>query len=76
MQVPMVMSVWDDEYGISVSNKEQTTKESISAALAGFQRTATQNGIEIVRVKGWDYLALIEAMTKPLNWQEKRIFPY
>lgn len=61
MQVPMVISVWDDEYGISVSNKDQTTKESISEALKGFQRTETQKGFEIIKVKGWDYLALIEA---------------
>ena len=61
MQVPMVISVWDDGYGISVSNKDQTTKESISEALKGFQRSEDQLGIEIISVKGWDYLALIEA---------------
>jgi len=64
MQVPMVLSVWDDGYGISVSNKDQTTKESISEALQGFQRTETEKGFEIIRVKGWDYLALIEAYEK------------
>ena len=61
MQVPMVISVWDDEYGISVSNKDQTVKESISEALKGFQRTDDTIGFEIITVKGWDYLALIEA---------------
>jgi pyruvate/2-oxoglutarate/acetoin dehydrogenase E1 component/TPP-dependent pyruvate/acetoin dehydrogenase alpha subunit len=61
MQVPMVISVWDDEYGISVSNKDQTVKESISEALKGFQRTDTAAGFEIITVKGWDYLALIDA---------------
>ena len=61
MQVPMVISVWDDEYGISVSNKDQTVKESISEALKGFQRTEDAPGFEIIQVKGWDYLALIEA---------------
>jgi pyruvate/2-oxoglutarate/acetoin dehydrogenase E1 component/TPP-dependent pyruvate/acetoin dehydrogenase alpha subunit len=61
MQVPMVLSVWDDGYGISVSNKDQTTKGSISEALKGFQRTETKEGIEIIEVKGWDYLALIDA---------------
>ena len=61
LQVPMVLSVWDDGYGISVSNKDQTTKESISEALKGFQRTKTKKGFEIIEVKGWDYLALIEA---------------
>ena len=61
MQVPMVLSVWDDGYGISVSNKDQTTKGSISEALKGFQRTETKEGFEIIEVKGWDYLALIDA---------------
>ncbi|MFQ3341491.1 MAG: 2-oxoisovalerate dehydrogenase E1 component [Flavobacteriaceae bacterium] len=61
MQVPMVISVWDDEYGISVSNKDHTVKESISEALKGFQRTEEASGFEIITVKGWDYLALIEA---------------
>jgi TPP-dependent pyruvate/acetoin dehydrogenase alpha subunit len=56
----MVISVWDDGYGISVSNKDQTTKQSISEALKGFQRTENEDGFEILTVKGWDYLALIE----------------
>lgn len=60
LQVPMVMSVWDDEYGISVHAKYQTTKESISEILKGFQRTENQNGYEIFTVKGWDYPALIQ----------------
>jgi pyruvate/2-oxoglutarate/acetoin dehydrogenase E1 component/TPP-dependent pyruvate/acetoin dehydrogenase alpha subunit len=64
LQVPMVISIWDDGYGISVSNKDQTTKESISEALQGFQRTDNEKGLEIIRVKGWDYLALIEAYEK------------
>lgn len=61
MQVPMVVSIWDDGYGISVSNTDQTTKESISEALKGFQRTKNYEGFEIISVQGWDYLALIEA---------------
>lgn len=64
LQVPMVISVWDDEYGISVHNKHATTKESISAVLAGFQRTETEPGLEILTVNGWDYPALIETYTK------------
>ena len=64
LQVPMVISVWDDEYGISVHAKYQTTKENISEILKGFQRTETENGYEIIRVKGWDYPALIEAYQK------------
>jgi pyruvate/2-oxoglutarate/acetoin dehydrogenase E1 component/TPP-dependent pyruvate/acetoin dehydrogenase alpha subunit len=61
MQVPMVISVWDDGYGISVSNEFHTTKGSISEALAGFGRTDTELGFEILRVKGWDYEALMNA---------------
>ncbi|EIJ40211.1 alpha-ketoacid dehydrogenase subunit alpha/beta [Galbibacter orientalis] len=64
MQVPMVISIWDDEYGISVHAKHQTTKENISEVLKGFQRTETQDGYEIIVVKGWDYPALIEAFNK------------
>lgn len=59
LQVPMVMSVWDDEYGISVHAKYQTTKENISEILKGFQRTETESGYEIFQVKGWDYPTLV-----------------
>ena len=61
LQVPMVISIWDDDYGISVHAKHQTTKENISEILSGFQRTETEAGYEIIRVKGWDYPALIDA---------------
>ena len=61
LQVPMVISIWDDEYGISVHSKYQTTKENISEILKGFQREEGTNGYEIIRVKGWDYPGLIEA---------------
>ncbi|TVR38317.1 MAG: transketolase [Cryomorphaceae bacterium] len=58
LQVPMVLSVWDDGWGISVPKKYQTTKESISAALAGFKRSPEAAGWEIINVKGWDYAGL------------------
>lgn len=61
LQVPMLISVWDDEYGISVPQEYHTTKASISKALAGLQRTETEKGFEIITVKGWDYAALMEA---------------
>ena len=64
LQVPMVMSVWDDEYGISVHAKHQTTKENISEILKGFQRNENENGFEIFRAKGWDYASLIETYQK------------
>jgi len=58
LQVPMVISIWDDGYGISVPNEYHTTKGSISEILKGLQRNDDQNGIEIFVVKGWDYEAL------------------
>ena len=64
MQVPMVISVWDDEYGISVHAKYQTTKENISSILSGFQREKKLNGYEIIKVNGWDYPALVAAYHK------------
>ncbi|MCU0433768.1 MAG: thiamine pyrophosphate-dependent enzyme [Bacteroidia bacterium] len=63
-QIPMLVSVWDDGYGISVSKKYQTTKESISEALAGFQRTADMAGFEIFKTRGWDYPHLVETYEK------------
>jgi pyruvate/2-oxoglutarate/acetoin dehydrogenase E1 component/TPP-dependent pyruvate/acetoin dehydrogenase alpha subunit len=64
LQVPMLTSVWDDGYGISVPQEYHTTKSSISAALAGFQRTAGEKGLEILTVKGWNYLSLIDTYRK------------
>ena len=64
LQVPMVMSVWDDEYGISVHAKYQTTKESISEILKGFQRDENTPGFEILKVKGWDYPELVATFEK------------
>ena len=64
LQVPMVMSVWDDEYGISVHARYQTTKESISEILKGFQRDNENDGFEILTVKGWDYPTLVATYQK------------
>ena len=61
LQVPMVMSVWDDDYGISVHARYQTTKENISEILKGFQRDDNAKGYEIITVKGWDYPELVSA---------------
>jgi 2-oxoisovalerate dehydrogenase E1 component len=60
LQVPMLMSVWDDEYGISVPKEYHTTKGDISKVLMGFQRTEDEAGFDIFRVKGWDYEALCD----------------
>lgn len=61
LQVPMVISVWDDEYGISVHARHQTTKENISEILKGFQRDENAKGYEIIKVKGWNYAELVSA---------------
>ena len=63
LQVPMVISVWDDDYGISVHAKHQTTK-NISKILSGFQRDDKDKGYEILNVKGWDYVELINTYEK------------
>ncbi len=64
MQIPMLISVWDDGHGISVPKKYQTTKESISEILKGFQRENGGNGYEIFKTKGWDYVHLCETYEK------------
>lgn len=61
LKVPLAICVWDDGYGISVPRKYQTTKNSISEATAGFQYDEKlESGVEIYRVKGWDYAALVK----------------
>lgn len=75
LQIPMVMSVWDDGYGISVHSKHQTTKENISEILKGFQRDKNGKGFEIIKVKGWDYPALIEAYEKAEKIARKEHVP-
>jgi pyruvate/2-oxoglutarate/acetoin dehydrogenase E1 component/TPP-dependent pyruvate/acetoin dehydrogenase alpha subunit len=64
LEVPMVMSIWDDEYGISVHAKHQTTKENISEILKGFQKEKDTNGYEIFVVNGWDYVQLIDVYSR------------
>ncbi|MBL7910911.1 MAG: transketolase [Bacteroidia bacterium] len=67
LQVPMLMSVWDDGHGISVPKKYQTTKESISEVLKGFQRDNNGKGFEIFKTKGWDYAHLCETYAKAIK---------
>jgi pyruvate/2-oxoglutarate/acetoin dehydrogenase E1 component/TPP-dependent pyruvate/acetoin dehydrogenase alpha subunit len=64
LQVPMIISVWDDGHGISVPKKYQTTKEDISEILQGFQRTKDKAGYEILKTRGWDYPHLCETYQK------------
>ncbi len=62
LQVPLAVFVWDDGYGISVPKKYQTTKGSISESLSGMQKNADSNGIDIYRLKGWDYAGMCEVL--------------
>ncbi len=64
LQVPMVISVWDDEYGISVGAEYQTTKENISEILKGFQRDENGKGYDIFVVQAWDYPELIKTFLR------------
>ena len=75
LQVPMVMSVWDDGYGISVPREVQTIKGSISDALSGFQRTADKKGFEIFVTKGWDYAHLCETYEKAVQLAREEHIP-
>ncbi|MGB5943302.1 MAG: thiamine pyrophosphate-dependent enzyme [Leeuwenhoekiella sp.] len=75
LQVPMVISIWDDEYGISVHAKHQTTKEDISAVLSGFQRDENGPGYEIIRVNGWNYAELIDAYDRAGRISRKNHVP-
>jgi pyruvate/2-oxoglutarate/acetoin dehydrogenase E1 component/TPP-dependent pyruvate/acetoin dehydrogenase alpha subunit len=66
-QVPLVVFVWDDGYGISVPKELQTVKSSISEALSGFEKTVNSNGMAIYKVKGWDYAQLCEAFEEGIS---------
>lgn len=64
LQIPMLVSIWDDEYGISVPKEYHTTKGNISKVLAGFQRNQEEKGFEIFTVRGWDYEGLVKTYQK------------
>ena len=64
LQIPLIMSVWDDGYGISVDNKIQTVKSSISEALSGFSSKNDDKPLKIFRVNGWDYSKMIEVYSE------------
>jgi pyruvate/2-oxoglutarate/acetoin dehydrogenase E1 component/TPP-dependent pyruvate/acetoin dehydrogenase alpha subunit len=67
LQVPLAIFVWDDGYGISVPKKYQTTKGSISEALKGMQKEAGTNGLNIYKVKGWDYAGMCEVFEEGIR---------
>jgi len=75
MQVPVVMSIWDDGFGISVPREYQTTKGSISEALAGMQRTKEKPGYEIFTTKGWDYPHLCDTYERAVKLAREEHIP-
>ncbi len=75
LQVPVAFFVWDDGYGISVPKKYQTTKASISTALSGMQKEKDTNGINIYKVKGWDYAGMCEAFEEGIRIAREEHIP-
>ena len=75
LQVPMVLAVWDDGYGISVPNTIHTIKESISKMMEGFQRAENTNGIEILVARGWNYLEMLIAFQKATSLARAKHVP-
>jgi len=75
IQIPLVMSVWDDGYGISVDNKIQTVKSSISEALSGFSSINDNKPLKIFRVNGWDYSKMIEVYSEAEEIARKNHIP-
>ena len=67
LQVPLAVFVWDNGYGISVPKKFQTTKSSISDVLSGFQKQEGTNGVDIYKLKGWDYAGMCEVIEPALQ---------
>lgn len=76
LQVPMIVSIWDDGYGISVPTKNQRAKEDMSEMLSGFQRKEGENqGCEIIKVKAWDYPALLDAYARAEQFAREESVP-
>ncbi|MEO7922848.1 MAG: thiamine pyrophosphate-dependent enzyme, partial [Chitinophagaceae bacterium] len=75
LQVPLAVFVWDDGYGISVPKEYQTTKASVSDALAGMQKKDDSNGINIYKVKGWDYAGMCEVFEEGIRLAREKHVP-
>ncbi len=75
LQIPMVLSIWDDGYGISVPNELHTPKVDISKVLEGFRRSETEKGLELYKVNGWDYPELIKVYKQASELARERHIP-
>ena len=76
LQVPMITSIWDDGYGISVPTQNQRAKADIAEMLSGFQRKEGENqGCEIIQVKAWDYPSLLDAYARAEHFARTESVP-
>ena len=76
LQVPMILSIWDDGYGISVHTHDQRAKEDMAEMLSGFQRKEGKTeGCEIIQVKAWDYPALLDAYARAEHFARTESVP-
>lgn len=76
LQVPMILSIWDDGYGISVPTHDQRAKEDMAEMLSGFQRKEGKTeGCEIIQVKAWDYPALLDAYARAEHFARTESIP-
>ncbi|MBA4168421.1 MAG: transketolase, partial [Chitinophagaceae bacterium] len=75
MQIPLAIFIWDDGYGISVPKDMQTTKGSISEALKGMQKKECTNGINIYKVKAWDYAGMCEVFEQAISHMRETHVP-
>ena len=76
LQIPLVMSIWDDGYGISVPSEYHTTRNDLSKVLSGFQRSnKNEKGFELFQVNGWDYVGLIKTYRKAIFYARNEHVP-
>jgi pyruvate/2-oxoglutarate/acetoin dehydrogenase E1 component/TPP-dependent pyruvate/acetoin dehydrogenase alpha subunit len=75
LQIPLAVFVWDDGYGISVPKQYQTAKGSVSAALQGMQRSEDESGLQIYRVKGWDYAGMCQVFEEGIRLAREQHVP-
>lgn len=76
LKAPVLLSIWDDEYGISVSNEYQMTKENISELLSGFRReTGSDQGFDIYTIQGWDYPLLVDTYLQAADIVRQKHIP-